>query len=246
MSLFMNMVEHPEIFMNTEDIPTRNQRHYQYDSFAELMKTQEKVNISLKNSFQLLEKIHLEHQHLQTNKWEEISEELSKLAIHERKSNQFHVQVINRLNELDAQHKRVESMLNNETTLKEEFKKEMNRMIASHEIFITEKLNQFHKSHENLSNELTHLHKWQRTASEKVIEAQLDMNDRLERQEALMEKVTRQLTLLRSILYERTHDLAEKIEESYELTSAYLYQLLTGSMEPFSLFIEKKKKDEIK
>ena len=52
---------------------------------------------------------------------------------------------------------------------------------------------------------------------------------RLENQEALSEKMGRQLDSLRSSLYERTHFLAEKIEESYSSTSSYINKLVNGT-----------------
>ncbi|MCZ2260520.1 hypothetical protein [Sporosarcina sp. G11-34] len=55
---------------------------------------------------------------------------------------------------------------------------------------------------------------------------------RLENQEALSEKMVRQIDSLRSALYERTHFLAEKIEESYKSTSSYINQIISGSELP--------------
>ena len=58
---------------------------------------------------------------------------------------------------------------------------------------------------------------------------QNEVISRLENQEALSEKMARQLDSLRSALYERTHYLAEKIEESYSTTSTYISKLINGS-----------------
>ena len=58
---------------------------------------------------------------------------------------------------------------------------------------------------------------------------QNEVMNRLENQEVLSEKMARQLDSLRSALYERTHYLAEKIEESYSSTSSYINKLVNGS-----------------
>src|SRR5699024_6118204 len=58
-------------------------------------------------------------------------------------------------------------------------------------------------------------------------ENQKEVNNRLDNQEALSEKIVRQVDYLRSILFERTNDLTEKIEEGFHLTSAYMHYILT-------------------
>src|SRR5699024_12866080 len=67
------------------------------------------------------------------------------------------------------------------------------------------------------------------------------MLDRLENQEALMEKFHRQISEFRSILFERSSFLAEKIEDSYNLTSSYFYQLVSGSDTPLTLYMDQRK-----
>lgn len=59
----------------------------------------------------------------------------------------------------------------------------------------------------------------------KQAESQREVSKRLENQEALTEKLLRQMDYLRSLVYERTNYLTEKIEESYQLTAAYMYHI---------------------
>lgn len=247
LSLFMNMIEHPEMFMNTKEIPTPNQKYYKYDSFSELMTSQKQVNTSLQHSVKLLEKMYLEQQYLQVSQWEEVADQLMQLTKNDEERTLFETKVMNRLVDLDEQRKQVEKILENEGQLKTEFKEQMNHMIATHEANLNEKLDSYNLSQDKLSLQLNEVHELQQNLVKKVTiqaEEQTNIKERLEDQEALMEKVSRQLTYFRSILFERTNDLAEKIEESYELTSAYLYKLLTGSVEPFSVFLTKQKEAE--
>lgn len=63
------------------------------------------------------------------------------------------------------------------------------------------------------------------------INFQKDVIARLEKQEALTEKMIRKIDHFRSILYERTNFLSEKIEKGFYLTSAYLHKITIGRKE---------------
>lgn len=67
---------------------------------------------------------------------------------------------------------------------------------------------------------------------------------RLDTQEALIDKLSRQLNHIRSILFERTNYLAERIEDGYKVTSSYVYKLMTGSEQPLTFFLLNNKKVE--
>ena len=63
----------------------------------------------------------------------------------------------------------------------------------------------------------------------KVLEEQTivqnEMSEQLNQHEGLLEKFSHQLTFLKSVLFERTHFIAEKIDNGYELTTTYLNKL---------------------
>lgn len=67
---------------------------------------------------------------------------------------------------------------------------------------------------------------------------------RLDTQEALMDKISRQIQHIRSILFERTNYLATKIDDGYNITSSYVYRLMTGSEQPLTFFLMNNKKEE--
>ncbi|WP_163102323.1 hypothetical protein [Peribacillus alkalitolerans] len=67
---------------------------------------------------------------------------------------------------------------------------------------------------------------------------------RLDQQEALVQRIMMQLNDFRSILFERTNHLVEKIESGYELTSSYIYKLMTGSDQPLTFYMKREKKLE--
>lgn len=61
---------------------------------------------------------------------------------------------------------------------------------------------------------------------------QHDVINRLEKQEALTEKMIRKIDHFRSILYERTNFLMEKIENGYHSTSDYIHNIMMVRKEP--------------
>ncbi|WHY69277.1 hypothetical protein [Neobacillus sp. SuZ13] len=67
---------------------------------------------------------------------------------------------------------------------------------------------------------------------------------RLDNQEALMDKISRQINHIRSILFERTNYLATKIDDGYKITSSYVYKLMTGSEQPLTFFLMNQRKEE--
>lgn len=125
---------------------------------------------------------------------------------------------------------------------------------ANHWDKVTNQLNELrtsnlqHKEYEELIiNLLKTQEELQKQLSEKISkqeEFQTGVLNRLDQQEALTEKIARQLNQIRSILFERTNYLAEKIDEGYKLTSSYVYNLMTGSDQPITLYLMNSKKGE--
>ncbi|MEC1524762.1 hypothetical protein P9D43_22410 [Neobacillus niacini] len=108
--------------------------------------------------------------------------------------------------------------------------------------------NQKHGEYEEL---IIHLLKTQEELQKQLSEKISKQEDfqkgvltRLDQQEALTEKISRQLNHIRSILFERTNYLAEKIDEGYKITSSYVYNLMTGSDQPITFYLMNNKKGE--
>lgn len=57
-------------------------------------------------------------------------------------------------------------------------------------------------------------------------ETQKEVISRLDNQEARTEKIIREMNHFRSLLFERTNYVTEKIEKGYHLTSAYIHHVL--------------------
>jgi hypothetical protein len=76
----------------------------------------------------------------------------------------------------------------------------------------------------------------------KQADTQLEVLNRLENQEALTEKILRQIDYFRATLFERTNYLAEKIDTGYNYAVSYVSKLMTGTdQSPMKLVITKEK-----
>ncbi|WP_342430362.1 hypothetical protein [Neobacillus sp. FSL H8-0543] len=110
-----------------------------------------------------------------------------------------------------------------------------NRLQAANEQLAT-KINEQVELQKQFSQEFT-----------KQEEFQTEVLSRLDKQEALTEKIYRQINHIRSILFERTNYLAEKMDEGYKITSSYVYNLMTGNDQPvsFTLLNRNKKVEKL-
>ncbi len=154
---------------------------------------------------------------------------------------------------IDEQHQANVSLINAINEMKHQF---LNQEVVQannwdkivHQLNEISTSNQKHSEYEEL---IIHLLKTQeelqKQLSEKISkqeEFQTGVLTRLDQQEALTEKISRQLNHIRSILFERTNYLAEKIDEGYKITSSYVYNLMTGSDQPITFYLMNNKKGE--
>jgi hypothetical protein len=154
---------------------------------------------------------------------------------------------------IDEQHQANVSLINALNEMKHQF---LNQEVvqANNLDKIANQLNEIstsHQKHTEYEELIIHLLKiqeeLQRQLSEKISkqeEFQTGVLTRLDQQEALTEKIARQLNHIRSILFERTNYLAEKIDEGYKITSSYVYNLMTGSDQPITFYLMNNKKGE--
>jgi hypothetical protein len=112
---------------------------------------------------------------------------------------------------------------------------------------LDEKNSRLETANQHLSSQIQEQITLQKKLSEdfsKQEEFQAGVLNRLDKQEALAEKISRQLNHIRSILFERTNYLAEKIDEGYKITSSYVYNLMTGREKPLTFYLMNNKKEE--
>ena len=212
MGLFINKMEHQAVFKNTEEIKAPNQSISKIDPIAEFMEEQKMAYDSLQKHCQALEKMVEKQSTTQQYQSKEIGIQLNELKATTADYEKFEGLALDQLTEL---------------TSKIDTTNKTNKVIIN-------QLGKFEAVNEELVTAMNEQSKSQEKLSDQLAEQKFDQNQiatRLDNQEALLEKVVRQLDYLRSTLFERTHFLAEKIEEGYDLTSSYIYKLLTSSNE---------------
>ncbi|MEW9050222.1 MAG: hypothetical protein AB2392_03640 [Neobacillus sp.] len=114
---------------------------------------------------------------------------------------------------------------------------------------LDERMEKYEAANQQIHTQINDQYMLQKQMSEKLSgqeDFQSEVISRLDKQEALTEKISRQINHIRSILFERTNYLAEKIDEGYKITSSYVYNLMTGSDQPFSFYMLNKNKKEEK
>jgi hypothetical protein len=114
---------------------------------------------------------------------------------------------------------------------------------------LDERMEKYEYANQQLHTQFNEQYMLQKQMSEKLTgqeEFQSGVISRLDKQEALTEKISRQINHIRSILFERTNYLAEKVDEGFKLTSSYVYNLMTGSDQPISFYLLNKKEEKQK
>ncbi|WP_174615120.1 hypothetical protein [Virgibacillus ihumii] len=246
MGLFLNKAEHPEVFSSRQPTEEPNQSYFKLDYFDELLMEQKRVNKTLFTSFHNLEKLYEQQKHSQANQWKEINNQLHSLMERSFQHEQFETQTMEWLTVLDRNNAEMQRLMENENVFKEDITDRIDSLQQSNQEIVN-KLNHYGASNQELveeMGELVNLHKQMSAELSNQDDHQHQVMDKLENQEALMEKTLRQISQFRSILFERTNHIAERIENSYNLTSSYVYKLMTGSDQPLTLYLDERKKAE--
>lgn len=240
----MNTQTHPNLFKNNNQIEEPNQSYYKSDYVKELLAEQEERNNSFQKAMRDIRRSFQSHWLLEEKRWGEVSEELKTLKEKDKQHQVFEKQTREWIMMLERNSQELHRIVEKNSTINEDILKEINRIHQSNEAMI-DQLAKFYEANQQFTHKMDVISEQQQVMAEQVTKQQ-DKQDKvigqLENQEALMEKSYRQLSTLRSILFERTSFVVEKIEESYQLTSSVLYQYLTGNDKPLTLMIRDQSK----
>lgn len=235
----MNTQTHPNLFKNNARLSEPNQSYYKSDYLKELLREQDKVNHSFQKSMKDLRRSLQSHQISESKRWQEVSKDLELIKEKNKQHQIFEKQTREWMIMLERNSQELHRIVENNSTINEDILKEINQIHQSNEQIMQQIMNVY-QANEQFSNKMDELSDQQKSIAEQVMkqdDKQNNVIDRLENQEALMEKSYRQLSTLRSILFERTSFVAEKIEESYQLTASALYKFLSGSDKPLTLLM---------
>lgn len=228
------------MYKNTQTINEPNQAYSRRDFLSELIQEQEKANAALSKSFTELNSRNMlqEKSHLQ--QWNQVVQQLNDL----RKNNlDFESQMVQFLQALNEKNVHFQKVLEDEALLKESMLEKVNALSISLQE-IAQRLEIQEQSNQQITQQMDEQLELQKDTAAKQEEFQGDVLQRLDNQEALTEKMLRQLNNIRSIIFERTNFLATKIEDGYKLTSSYVYKLMTGSEQPLTFFMLNQQKKE--
>jgi hypothetical protein len=239
LGLFINNREHPDVFKSQEEIKEPNQTYTRHDFMTELWVQQQEANGSLKRAFDELKTYYLQQEATQTNQINRIGSSINELQSSQHHHEEMENQVLQWLKRLEEKNLNLHTTLEKELLQKSEVLDQINRLSHSNQE-IMERLEQQEASDEKLSSKMNEQLQLQKDA----VEFQTNVLTRLASQEALTEKIYRQLNHIRSVLFERSNYLAGKIDEGYKMTSSYVYKLMTGSEKPLTFFLLNQKKEE--
>lgn len=249
MGLFINSDKHPDVYKNQGQIQEPNQSFFKQNHLTDLLEEQQKTSEKLHQSFSELKDL-LENQATkQTIQWKFFQHgfnEQKKVNYHHEKVEN---QVLDWLKKLDGKSEALQTTLENETLGNKDLMNYMNQLSLSNQEVANrldkvglrnEKLEQKVDEQLILQKQMAHQMNVQENTHTEVM-------SRLDNQEALAEKILRQVDHFRSILFERTNYLAEKIDTGYNYTTSYITKLFTGSDHPLTHFvINQKSKDNEK
>lgn len=245
MGLFINNNEHPNVYKNKEEIATQNQSEYKFNFLTELVREQRDANDSLHHSFRDLIMLYEQQGNAHTDQLMELGNHLNELRVISGEHERFEHNVIDMLSKLD---KGYEVVLENDDKLREELFEQISVIGKTNEEIVS-RLEKYDTANEQLAKKLSEQLEMQKQLAERVDQQegkQDAVSSRLENQEALTEKILREIHHIRTILFERTSYLAEKIENGYKATSSYIYKLISGSEKQLTLVKNKEPEKKVK
>ncbi len=238
MGLFVNKYDHPEVYTDKTAIWEQNQRMSTIDPLAEWILEQKEANHALHQQLNILQAYMNRQEASQAKELRTIRNRLNGLQEREGRQEQFENEVMESFVQLHAENHNFHQELENEQSNTQEIAEELNNVKHS-TIEMARRLEEFTSVQEEITTEV----KEQLLKQEKTQQAVIG---RLENQEGLTEKLLKQMDHLRSVLYERSNFLVEKIEGGYLSTSHFISRLLAGSEQPTARFMVNQKQDEKK
>ncbi|WP_284140592.1 hypothetical protein [Virgibacillus sp. LDC-1] len=275
MTLYINANDHPGVFKNEASIKPNNQDYFKTDYMSDMIGEQRRLNASFSQSFTMLQEMYKVQEQSFSNQWESITQKLQQLLEKQEKRENMETKTVQQLKALDEKQtalqgivqagedemarlqENIQTIIDAEKLLADHFQ----QMHASEEDIVArlkqltsddrvakEKLNAVEELTIQLDRKVDSIQTQQTTMAEQMAGQQKEqqvIRTEMDEQLALLQKVGRQVEQMRSILYERANYLAEKVEEGYQLTSSYIYQLFTGADKPMSFVMKEKETKKV-
>lgn len=230
MGLYINQNKQGNIYKTQDKINEPNQSYFKREYFADLVNGQLKVNQSLQNSIYGLKSLYDKQENVQMNKWKEIIHRLNELKVTNVRHDHEQKYLVEQLKNLESDHKKLQVTLENDRLSDQEILDNIDMLTKSNQEIVRQ-LDVYCKENQAYQSKADNQIELQKQMSDKISmqdEVQKEVLSRIENQEAMMEKITRQIDYFRSIIFERTNYLAEKIEKGYHNTSSYVTKLISS------------------
>ncbi|WP_108671043.1 hypothetical protein [Peribacillus acanthi] len=239
MGLFIN--GKLDVYKFSGELETPNQIEDRKNFLQELLKEQELFNQSVQDVMHSFSRSFDKIEHEQAANWNDISNQLIDLKQNGKSQNEFAEMMVTWMKTIDEKTEALKEIIAKEESMKQVMIEQM-KVQSQATLEIAEKVDEVQVEHKEFN------------VQQKELSAKLDQQEnrtkevlvRLDQQDALLQRILRQMNDFRSILYERTNHLVEKIESGYELTSSYIYKLMTGSDQPLTFYMKREKKQETK
>lgn len=226
MGLFFNRENHSDLYSGNH-IDAKNQAVYRTDSLSEAMQDQMKSLDMMIEKYKEMEKQIQKQSEIQLDHWQTADIRFDEISKHQSRYRQFEHKAIDALERLDLKQVELQKILESKKAINEELVEQINLLKQSN-VEIAERLDKFDTDQEMLlmkmdvqiakQDQFSHSLEEQKATQTEIVE-------RIEKHEGLIDKMMRQMDFLRSVIFERAHFLAGKIDNSYQLTTTYISNL---------------------
>lgn len=248
MGLFINNDKHPDVYINRDKITERNQLIFKKDHVAELLERQYLANEILQRSFDEMKDQLDKQAKKQAYHWKYFGNKLYELKRVSIKQERTDHHVMDWLKKLEENNTKIQMNVENDLQVKNQLKESILHLNQSNQD-VVKRIDTIGSANEEMSQKVNEQLELQKKMSQQISsqeDKQLNVEQRLEDQEALSEKVLRQIDHFRSVLFERTNYLAEKIDTSYSYTTSYFTKLMSGNENLKTRLINQKQKENQK
>ena len=207
LTLFINNEKHPDVYTNNKKVIEPNQGAFKTDFLSELVQKQQRANDSLQQSLRKLEKSFDNQERVLANQSKKINNQLNNLRKMNYQHGEFEGQIEAWMKKTESENRNHQDLLDNRLLVEEELLEKMK------EISIVNQKNErnlesYGFAHEEFIVKIDEQFDLQIQIADQLVKQEQTQNEvlsRLDNQEAISEKILRQIDYFRSVLFERTH-----------------------------------------
>ncbi|MDN4607886.1 hypothetical protein [Sporosarcina highlanderae] len=220
MGLFFNRKNDLKIYEG-DTTNDRNQSVYRSDTVTTALEEQRKAFEIMNEEYAELAKQLQKQKKIQSDRWKTTGIRFDEILENQSQHHHFELEAMQTLAHHDKQNKELQNVLEKKKKMNEEIVQQINQLSQSNSE-IAERLEKFDADQELLLKKMDEQIERQQQFSVSLEEqkiTQSEIVDRIDRQEGLVDKLMRQMDFLKSVLFERTHFIAEKIDKSFSYIS---------------------------